>query len=393
MKDQAIYLCSPKRTAIGSLAGALSDVPVTELGANVLAASISATKLPAQKIEEVILGCILTSGTGQAPARQAAIKAGLPNSVQALTINKVCSSGLKAVMMAATNIQAGLTNCALAGGMENMTHSPYLLPSMRQGARLGNTEALDSMIFDALWDPYNNFHMGNCAELCAKEFKFSREAQDTFALESYRRAQQAITAGIFKDEITPVVIKNKKGNVTFEIDEEPGKLKADKVSELRPAFQKDGTVTAANASSINDGAAAMVVCSEKFLKEYNLTPIARIVAQSWYAQAPEWFTTAPIGAIESVLAKAGKKVADIDLFEVNEAFSAVALAVASKLNIDQKKLNIYGGAVALGHPVGASGARILTTLCYALKRNNLNLGVAAICNGGGEATSILIERA
>jgi acetyl-CoA C-acetyltransferase len=276
--------------------------------------------------------------------------------------------------------------------MESMTNAPYLLPNLRNGARLGNTTAEDSIIRDGLWDPYKDFHMGNAAELCAVEFSLSREKQDAFAIESYARANKAIAAGTFEEEISAVEVKVGRDTVSFKVDEEPGKAKPDKIPTLKPVFQKDGTVTAANASSINDGAAALLVCSESFAKHHNLTPLARIVGTSSFGQAPEWFTTAPVGAVETLMARTKTEISKVDLFEINEAFSAVALACSQKLKIDENKLNINGGAVALGHPIGASGARILTTLLYSLKRHKLKSGVAAICNGGGEATAMLVER-
>ncbi len=393
MKHQkAIFIVSPLRTPIGSFSGALAACSAPELGQNVVKEILKQTSVPAEAIAEVIMGCVLTAGIGQAPARQVALGAGLPKETQCSTINKVCSSGLYAVMLAARNVELGIAEAIIAGGMESMSNAPYLLPALRSGARLGHTEAFDSIVFDGLWDPYNNYHMGNAAELCAKDCNLSREAQDEFAIESYRRANEAIANGYFKDEIVPVTIQSRKGESIVDSDEEPGRGKVDKVSGLKPAFKKDGTVTAANASSINDGASGMLICSENFVKKHKLTPIAKLVAQGWYGQEPEWFTTAPIGATEQVLKTAGKKIADVDLFELNEAFSAVALACSAKLKIPADKLNINGGAVALGHPIGASGARILTTLLHALKRTGGNTGIAAICNGGGEATSVLVER-
>ena len=330
-------------------------------------------------------------GTGQAPARQVVIAADLPKTVQAQAINKVCSSGLKAVMLAANSIELGQADSIIAGGMESMSQAPYLLPSMRSGARLGNTEAQDSIIRDGLWDPYNDQHMGNCAELCARENKLSREDQDNFALQSYERANKAIADGVFKDEIVPVTISSRRGDTVVDSDEEPGRLKVEKVPSLRPVFEKEGTVTAANASSINDGAAAMIVCSEEYAKSQGLDPVAKIIAQGWHGQDPEWFTTAPVGAVSSALKSCGKSVNDIDLFEINEAFSAVALACSHSLEIPSEKVNINGGAVALGHPIGASGARILVTLLHALKKQGGKFGCASLCNGGGEATAVVVE--
>lgn len=390
--QKSIVICAAKRTAIGSFQGALAGVSAPDLAAAVIKNIIADLKLDPAAIDEVILGSVLTAGQGQAPARQATIKAGLPNTVQAMTINKVCSSGLKAVMLAANQIELGQAQAVLAGGMENMSQAPYLLPAMRSGARLGNAEARDSIIQDALWDVYNNFHMGNAAELCAAKYQLTREKQDAYAIESYRRANEAIGAGYFKEEIVPVQIREGKKEVSFETDEEPGRGKPEKIPELRPVFQKDGTVTAANASTINDGAAVLLVCSEEFASKHRLPVMARIVSQGWNAQAPEWFTTAPVGAVQHALEKARKTVDEIDLFEINEAFSAVALACSKDLTVPAAKLNISGGAVALGHPVGASGARILTTLLYALKRLNKRWGAVGICNGGGEATALVVER-
>ena len=388
---KSVYICLPKRTAIGSFQGSLASCAAPELGATVLKAVLTELSLNPCSVDGVIMGNVLSAGVGQAPARQAALLAGLPNSVQALTVNKVCSSGLKAVMLAATDVLAGQVRSVLAGGMESMSRAPYLLPTMRAGTRLGNVEAIDSIIKDGLWDVYNNYHMGSAAELCAREKSITRERQDDFAKESYQRALAAIGAGDFVPEIAAVSAQTGKETTSIFVDEEPGKAKLDKISQLKPAFQRDGTVTAANASSINDGAAAMLVCSEDFLKENNLSPMARVVAQDWHAQQPEWFTTAPIGAVQNLLKRTGKKVQDIDLFEINEAFAAVAIACGSELGISADRLNRWGGAVALGHPIGASGARILTTLIWGLRRTGGKLGVAAICNGGGEATAVMVE--
>lgn len=386
-----IYICAAKRTAIGSFLGSLASISASALAAETIKTLLSETKLDPTSIDEVILGNVLTAGVGQAPARQAAIFAGLDKNVQAMTINKVCSSGLKAVMLAANSVTLGQAEAVIAGGMESMSNAPYLLPSLRIGARLGNTECVDSIVHDGLWDIYNNYHMGSAAELCARTYKLTREDQDAFAVESYTRASHAIKNGLFKDEIVPLKIFQNKVETIFDTDEEPGKAKLEKIPSLKAAFEKDGTITAANASSINDGAACMLVCSEEFLKKHKLTPQAQILSQGWHAQSPEWFTTAPVTASKNALLKAGKKIEDLDLLELNEAFSAVALACTSDLKIDPAKVNVHGGAVALGHPIGASGARILTTLIYALKRYQKKLGLAAICNGGGEATALLIE--
>jgi acetyl-CoA C-acetyltransferase len=393
MKDSTqIFLCAARRTAVGSLSGGLSTVSAPALAAGLIRNLLQETALSADSIDEVILGCVLTAGIGQAPARQALIHGGLPNTAQALTVNKVCSSGLKAIMLAADGIALGRTEAAIAGGMENMSLSPYLLPQLRSGARLGNANAIDSIVNDGLWDVYNAQHMGSCAELCARTYSISRDEQDSYAELSYRRALDAIAAGHFKHEIDPVTIHSAKKEAVISTDEEPSKVNFDKLRTLKPVFEKDGTVTAANASSINDGASLMLVCTERYASQHGLTPLARILAQGYAAQAPEWFTTAPVKAIQHALAKADKTVKDVDLFEINEAFSAVAIACQRDLGIEQDRLNVSGGAVALGHPIGASGARILTTLLHAMRRLELKLGVVGICNGGGEATAMVVER-
>ncbi len=392
MPLSSTVICAAKRTAIGSFSGALSGVAAPQLAAPLMKELLSTTGLSPELVEEVLLGCVLAAGIGQAPARQAALFAGLPERTQAMTINKVCSSGLKAVMLADNAIRLGQASCIIAGGMENMSLAPYLLPSMRGGARLGHSAAEDSIIRDALWDVYNDYHMGNAAELCAREYTLSREQQDEYAIESYRRANDAIAAGYFKNEICSLSVKQGKAEVTFDTDEEPGRGKPEKIPSLRAVFDKSGTVTAANASSINDGAAVLLLCSETFAKEQGLKPMAKIVSQGWSAQAPEWFTTAPVSAVKSALSKADMAVDDIDLFEINEAFSAVSLACQRDLSIPSEKLNVNGGAVALGHPVGASGARILVTLLHAMERLDVKRGACGICNGGGEATALVVER-
>ncbi len=389
--ENKVYICEPCRSPVGSFQGALASISASRIAAQVLKNIYGSAKLSTDSIDEVILGSVLTAGQGQAPARQALIEAGLSVDTQALTVNKVCSSGLKAVMIAASQVSAGDSQAVIAGGMENMSLAPYLLPSLRSGARLGHTSAEDSIVKDGLWDPYGDVHMGTCAELCAKEYQLSREVQDEFALESYRRANESISEGRFKAEIVPIEVEGRKGTTVVSQDEEPGGLKPEKVSKLKAVFKKEGTVTAANASSINDGAAAMLVCSERFYKENGLKPIAKILSVASHAQKPEWFTTAPIGAINAALGKAERKVEDIGLFEINEAFSAVALACARELKISPEKLNVNGGSVAIGHPIGASGARILVTLLHAMKQRGESLGAAGICNGGGEATAIVVE--
>jgi acetyl-CoA C-acetyltransferase len=390
MKQSVIV--SATRTPIGSFSGSLASVPAAKLGSVVISEALKRAGLSGEQVDECIMGCVLMCGQGQAPARQAMKFAGLPDSVGAMTIHKVCGSGLKSVMLADQGIKAGDIDVAVAGGMENMSQAPYILSAARTGYRLGNGELTDSMIKDGLWDPYNNFHMGNAAELCAKEKNISREEQDGFAIESYKRSLAAIKDGKFKAEIAPVPVPQRKGDpVMVEEDEEPGKGNIDKLSGLRPAFQKDGTVTAGNASSINDGAAAVVVMSEDKAKELGVKPIAKIVGHATHSQAPEWFTTAPAGAIEKVLGKVGWKVDEVDLFEVNEAFAVVSVAVNKLAGLDSSKVNVRGGAVSLGHPIGASGARILTTLIHALKDTGGKKGIASLCIGGGEAVAMAIE--
>ncbi len=382
------------RTAIGSFQGVLSSVPTVRLGAAVIKSAVERAGLKGEDIDEVIMGNVLSAGEGQAPARQAAIYAGLPNTVECMTINKVCGSGLKSVMLADQAIRCGDAEVIVAGGMENMSLSPYYLMDARGGMRLGHKKVVDSIIGDGLWDPYGDMHMGNCAEVLAKEENFSREDQDAFAVESYRRSLEAIEIGYFKDEITPVEISQRKGDpIIIDTDEEPGRGKPEKIAKLRTAFEKDGTITAANASSINDGAAALVVMSAEKATELNSKPICKIVAQTSVAHEPLYFTTAPGKAITKVLDKAGHTINDIDLFEINEAFSNVALAAMREHNIPHEKVNIFGGAVSMGHPIGASGARILVTLISALKQKNKKLGLATLCIGGGEAAAVIVEMA
>lgn len=387
-----VVIVSAKRTAIGSFQGAFSDTPATALGSYVIKAVIEDVKLNPELVDEVIMGIVLPAGLGQAPARQAAIYSGLPNSTECLTINKMCGSGLKAVMLAHQAIQLGDADIIVAGGMENMTLAPYLLPKARAGYRMGNGDIIDSMVFDGLWDIYNNFHMGSCAEACARDFKFTREELDEYAVESYKRTLKAKEDGLFKDEILPITLKSRKGELVVDTDEEPSKVKFDKISSLRPAFEKDGVVTAANASKINDGAAALLVMSEDKAKELGLKPIAEIVAQASAAKAPIEFTTAPADAIQKVLKRANMTKDDINLFEINEAFAVVSLAVNKILDLDIAKVNVNGGAIALGHPIGASGARILTTLLHQMKRQNAEFGLASLCIGGGEASAVIVKQ-
>jgi acetyl-CoA C-acetyltransferase len=380
------------RTPIGTFQGAVAPVPAPELGAIVVKEAVRRAGIDPKKVDEVIMGCVLPAGVGQAPARQAAIKAGLPVDVTCMTINKVCGSGLKAVMLAAQAIMLGDADIIVAGGMESMSNTPYLLDKARDGYRLGHGELVDSMIKDGLWDVYNNFHMGNAAELCARECDIPRQAQDEFATMSYKRALAAQEKGLFAKEIVPVPLPQKKGGPLFvKEDEEPKKVNFEKMLTLRPAFDKEGTVTAANASKINDGAAAVVVMAKEVAEKLGVKPQAKILSQASAAKKPEWFTIAPIDAIEKILKKSGCALDQIDLFEINEAFAVVALAAQHKLGIPMEKLNVHGGAVALGHPIGASGCRILVTLIHALQEYKKKYGMAAICIGGGEASAVIVE--
>ncbi len=384
-------ILSAVRTPIGAFLGGLSNLSAPQIGAKVIEEAIKRANLSKEDISDVIMGQVLTAGAGQAPARQAAIYAGLPNSTQCMTINKVCGSGLKAVMLADQAIKCSDAELVIAGGQESMSLTPYLLFNARNGLKMGNTQLVDSMVHDGLWDVYNNIHMGNAAELCAEKFNISREEQDDYATMSYNSAINAQNSGFFNDEILPISIGTKKEKLLFSEDEEPKKVNFNKISQIKPVFKPDGTITAANASSINDGAAALVVCSEENAEKLRKKPISRIIAHCSFSQAPEWFTTAPIGAIKNVLERAKMSLNDIDLFEINEAFAVVPIAVHKELSIPFEKMNIHGGAVSLGHPIGASGARILTTLIYALKRYNKKFGLATLCIGGGEAVAMIIE--
>jgi acetyl-CoA C-acetyltransferase len=386
-----VVIVSAKRTAIGAFQGALSSLAVTKLGSIAIEAVLSGTGIDKEIVNEVIMGNVLTAGVGQAPARQAALYSGLPNHIECMTINKMCGSGLKAVMLADQAIKCGDAEIIIAGGMESMSNAPYLLPKARSGYRLGNGEIVDSMIKDGLWDVYNDIHMGNCAESCARDFKFTREQVDEFTVNSYKKALKAQEENTFVDEIVKVTISGKKGDTIVDKDEEPGNVRFDKISALRPVFEKDGIVTAANASSINDGSAALLVMTEDKALELGLQPLVEIVAQSSAAKAPIEFTTAPAGAISKVLKKANLTKDDIDLFEINEAFAVVSLAVNKLLDLDNSKVNVNGGAIALGHPIGASGARILVTLIHELKRRKSNLGLASLCIGGGEASAVIVK--
>ena len=388
-----VVILSAVRTPIGAFQGALSGLPAHALGARAIAVAIERAGLTPGDIQQVNMGCVLTAGQGQAPARQAALGAGCPVATGAITLNKVCGSGMRAVMIAANDLRCGDFKYVVAGGMESMSQAPYLAPGVRDGLRLGHGKFIDSMVHDGLWDPYGDLHMGSCAETCAAEYKFGREEQDAYALESYRRSREATDKGLFAEEIVPVVIPGKKGDTTVDRDEEPFKADLAKISTLRPAFQKDnGTVTAGNASKINDGAAALVVTTAAEAARRGAKPLARIVAHSSLAQKPEWFTTAPAGAVRQVLERAGLKAADIDLWEINDSFAVVAMAFLRDLELSADRVNVRGGAVSLGHPIGASGARILVTLLHALRERGARLGCAAICIGGGEATAMIVER-
>jgi acetyl-CoA C-acetyltransferase len=386
-----VVITSAKRTPIGAFGGSLSSFSASQLGSLAIKSVLEDTKLAPEKVDEVIMGNVLTAGMGQAPARQAAIFAGLPEKTECMTINKVCGSGLKAVMLAHQAIETGNAEIIIAGGQESMSNTPYLLDKARNGYRLGHGQVFDSMVKDGLWDVYNNVHMGNCAESCAKDFNFKREELDEFAINSYKKSLDAQKSGKFTDEIIEVKARVGREEVIVKEDEEPGKVNFDKIPKLRPVFDKDGVVTAANASSINDGSAALLVMSEEKAKELGLTPLVEIVAQSSAAKAPIEFTTAPADAIKKVLAKSNMKLDEIDLFEINEAFAVVSLANNKLLNLDPDKVNVNGGAVALGHPIGASGARILVTLIHEMKKRKSKYGLASLCIGGGEASALIVK--
>ena len=389
---EKVIIAAAARTPVGSFQGALSTLPAPKLGAIAIKEAIKRAGVTPNEVDECIMGQVLTAGVGQAPARQAAIYAGLNPSTVCMTINKVCGSGLKAVMLAADSIALGNSSIVVAGGQENMSLAPHLLENSRVGYRMGPAQVVDSMIKDGLWDPYNNFHMGTAAELCVKEYKFTREEQDAFAVDSYKKAQSSLEKNLFKNEIAAVEIEGRKGNVTIDKDEEPGKAMFDKMPGLKPAFDKAGTITAANASKINDGGAALVMMSETTAKSRGVKGLAKIVASATFAQDPKWFSTAPVGAIKAALKKANLTANQIDLWEINEAFSNVTMAAMKELEIPANKVNIRGGAVAIGHPIGASGARILTTLCHTLQDEKKQYGLATLCIGGGEAVALIVER-
>ena len=387
-----VVIAGAKRTAIGSFLGQFTGVPTPTLGATAIRAALEQSGVAPAEISEVIMGCVLTANLGQAPARQASLGAGLPPAVGCTTINKVCGSGMKAIMLGHDLIKAGSAAVVVAGGMESMTNAPHMVAA-RTGIRYGDGQLVDHMAYDGLTNPYDNKAMGIFGEQCADKYQFSREEQDAFAIESVKRSQAAQLSGAFADEIVPVTVKGRKGDVVVDTDEQPGRSDINKIPTLKPAFRKDnGTITAASSSSISDGAAAVVLLSAEDAKARGIKPLARIVAHATNSQEPEWFTTAPIGAIQKVLDKAGWKVEDVDLFEVNEAFAVVAMAPMRELGVPHEKLNVNGGACALGHPIGASGARLVVTLLNALKTRGGKRGVASLCIGGGEATAIAVER-
>ena len=386
-----IFLLGGARTPIGTFCGAISEVAAPTLGSTAIRGALQRSGVPAEQVDEVIFGNVLSAGLGQNVARQAAIGAGLSPAVGATTVNKVCGSSLKAVMLAAQAIRCGDAEVVVAGGAENMSAAPYLLPKARTGYRMGNAELVDCMIRDGLWDVYNNIHMGACGDRCAEQCGFSRQQQDDYAVASYQRAIDAQQRCLFAAEIVPVEVPGRKSSVTVDKDEGPGRFNEEKLRSLAPAFAKTGTVTAANASSINDGAAAVIVLSEKKAAELGVKPQAKILGYATFSREPEWFTLAPVGAIDRLLQRLGRKVEDVDLFEVNEAFSVVPMAAMKELGIPHEKMNVRGGAVALGHPIGASGARVLVTLLAAMKERNVRTGIASLCIGGGEAVAVAVE--
>ena len=391
MRD--VVILSAVRTPIGAFQGELSPLTSPQLGAAAVSGAIEAAGIKPSAVDQVYMGAVLAAGVGQAPARQAALGAGCPVTTGAVTVNKVCGSAMKAVMIAGNDLRCGDFELVIAGGMESMSRAPYLALGARDGLRLGHGKLIDSMIHDGLWDPYNDQHMGSCGELCAQKYSFSREQQDAFAVESYRRAQRAIDSGAFESEIVAVEVPQRKGESKRVIhDEEPSRVNAEKMATLRPAFAKDGTITAANASKLNDGAAALVLTTAEKARDLDRSPIARVVAHDSFAQEPEWFTTAPAEAARRAVARAGLELSDIELWEVNEAFAVVAMAFIEELGLAADRVNVHGGAVALGHPIGASGARIVVTLLHAMIARGAKRGCAAICLGGGEATALVVER-
>ncbi len=387
-----VYIVSAVRTPMGSFGGVLSSVSATDLGAVAIRSALERSGISGEKVDEVFMGNVLSAGLGQAPARQAALKAGLPNTVPCTMVNKVCASGMKSIMLAAQSIQLGHSQIVVAGGMENMSQVPYYVSTNRFGQKLGHGQLTDGMIKDGLWDVYNDYHMGNAGELCAREMQFTRQDQDAYAIESYLRAQAAWSAGKFNAEIAPVTIAGRKGDVIVSEDEEYKNVQFEKIPELRPVFDKNGSITAANASTLNDGASALVLVGEEVLRTLNLTPLAEIKGFADAATEPCWFTIAPALAVPKALQHAGIKSEQVDLYELNEAFAVVALANNKKLNLNPDQVNVYGGAVSLGHPLGSSGARIVVTLLHALNQEDKKFGVASLCNGGGGASAIVVER-
>ena len=388
---EQVFIIAARRTPIGAFQGVLSGATGPQLASAALRAALADSRVPAEQIDDVILGCVLPAGLGQAPARQASLGADIPKSVPVTTINKVCGSGMRAAMLASDSIRAGSARFVIAGGFESMTNAPYLLPKARQGYRMGHGEILDHMFYDGLQNPYDGQMMGHFADVTAKKYEFTRADQDAYAAESVRRAQAACSNGSFSAEITSVTVKTRKGEQVVDKDEPPFAVDISKIPNLKPAFSKDGTVTAASSSSIADGAVAMVLASESAARAVGATPLARVVAYSSFAQAPEWFTTAPAGAIKRVLEKAGWSAGQVDLYEINEAFAVVTMAAMRDVGLEHSRVNVNGGACALGHPIGATGARITTTLIHALKKRGLKRGIASLCIGGGEATAIALE--
>ena len=386
-----IAILSAMRTPMGGMMGSLSSLSASDLGGVAISSAISKSGLNAPDIDEVLMGSVLTAGQGQAPARQAALAAGLPVSTTCTTVNKVCGSAMKSIMLGGNALRSGQASVVVAGGMESMSGAPYLLPQARQGYRFGHAQMLDHMQYDGLQDAYQGVAMGNFAETCASKYQFSREMQDAFAIESLNRAKQAIERGYFANEVAPVTVSNRRGDVVVDTDEQPGNAKPEKIPQLRPAFQKDGSVTAANASSISDGAAALALMMSDEAEARGLKPIALIHGYDESAQEPEWFTTAPVTAVQNTLKRVGWSIDEVDLWEINEAFAVVAMAAMHELSIPHSKLNVHGGACALGHPIGASGARILVTLIHAMQRRGDKKGMASLCIGGGEATAMAIE--
>lgn len=391
MSTSDVVIVAAKRTPMGGFQGCFSAVEATDLGASAIASAVKAANIESSDVEDVIMGCVLPAALGQAPARQAALKAGLPISSGATTINKVCGSGLKAAMLASDLIKAGSASIFVAGGMESMTNAPYMLPKARSGFRMGHGQVIDHMMFDGLEDAYQNQAMGCFAQATANEYGLTREDMDAFAISSLTKANNAIEAGAFKNEIEPVVVKGRKGDVTVDTDEQPGNARPDKIPALRPAFAKDGTITAANSSSISDGAAALVIMCAAEAEKRGLTPLAKIVAHSTHSIEPDKFTVAPVGAMQKLLEKASWSKDDVDLWEINEAFAMVTMLAIRELGLDETKVNVNGGACALGHPIGASGARLLVTLIHALKNHGKQKGVASLCIGGGEAVAMAVE--